>query len=308
VSRLLDDVIALKHKDEAIDNFLRRMQSEKAPAIEISEVAKVYLADGKTWKIEDFPCVAPPFRCFWLEARLPYPGVRCGCAVSAEESRTSTAHRWSCRADIIVAQDPIDPVYLGAYFCFVDSSGTLVGLPDELRKKVDGHPGTITLAHDITGPPRAIFMPSPRLGTDSVGKRLVLDTIQPWASWIVGLTLCALSFLHCRGVTLLDAPPVSAKLARARERRGKAPLVRFEVLQIGPAVHRLRQESNTPDGESIKRALHICRGHFIHYDGQDGRGLLFGKHKAIVWQPQHVRGTLEAGKVIKDYAVRTGTP
>lgn len=53
----------------------------------------------------------------------------------------------------------------------------------------------------------------------------------------------------------------------------------------------------------MKKALHICRGHFKHY-GRDGKGLLFGKHKATVWIPMHVRGDIEEGAVVKDHSVK----
>ena len=50
----------------------------------------------------------------------------------------------------------------------------------------------------------------------------------------------------------------------------------------------------------LKKALHICRGHFATYT-QDAP--LFGNFVGTVWKPQHVRGNAQHGAVVKDYRV-----
>jgi hypothetical protein len=57
----------------------------------------------------------------------------------------------------------------------------------------------------------------------------------------------------------------------------------------------------------LKRALHICRGHFKDYTK---RGL-FGKIHGVFWWSEHLAGALQRGLVKKEYSVRPpagGTP
>jgi hypothetical protein len=60
-------------------------------------------------------------------------------------------------------------------------------------------------------------------------------------------------------------------------------------------LQKTAQENHT----GLKRALHICRGHFAHYEDKG----LFGKYKGRFWIPQHVRGSIETGAALKDYQV-----
>jgi len=48
------------------------------------------------------------------------------------------------------------------------------------------------------------------------------------------------------------------------------------------------------------RAYHLVRGHFATYS-EERR--LFGKHVGTFFIPAHVRGSAEAGAVVKDYAL-----
>ena len=61
--------------------------------------------------------------------------------------------------------------------------------------------------------------------------------------------------------------------------------------------------STTPAGEQhdVKKALHICRGHFK--DFREGRGL-FGRTKGLFWWDAQVRGTIDAGISDHEYNVK----
>lgn len=61
----------------------------------------------------------------------------------------------------------------------------------------------------------------------------------------------------------------------------------------------LRTEGQS-ETTGLKRALHICRGHFAHY-GDDKP--LFGKYTGTFWRPMHARGKVEQGVVVKDYKI-----
>jgi hypothetical protein len=124
--------------------------------------------------------------------------------------------------------------------------------------------------------------------------------------WYLGRTflhpcLLALSFMHCRNVKVIDEMP-PPKLSKKFKRKTGRPLLRYRMLMIDHMKEILEHEGHmSTDG--LKRALHICRGHFASY-GKSGKGLLFGKHVATVWVPMHLRGSTEEGAVIKDYDVK----
>ena len=108
-----------------------------------------------------------------------------------------------------------------------------------------------------------------------------------------------LSFLHCKNVVLkTEAPP--EKLNRAYQKRHGKPLSRFHTLEIEPMKQVLRTEGKSEE-TGLKRAIHICRGHFADYS--DGKGL-FGKYHGRYWIPAHVKGTKSEGIVMKRYNVK----
>lgn len=111
--------------------------------------------------------------------------------------------------------------------------------------------------------------------------------------------LLALSFMHCKNVTL-DAVDPDAALNRERRKAGLKPFVRYHTINIEPMKQVLRTEGGVEEN-GLKRALHICRGHFATYsDSFMGRPLA---EPMTVWRPAHVRGQASEGVVFKDYRV-----
>lgn len=116
--------------------------------------------------------------------------------------------------------------------------------------------------------------------------------------------MLAISFMHCRNVSLdTTTPPrhiVRNKNAKRRGEKDYQP-VTFKTLDIRPMREILqRAGAGAERGQGTQRALHICRGHFRHY--QEGRGL-FGKYAGTFWVPQHVRGAGVLGTISKDYRI-----
>ena len=109
--------------------------------------------------------------------------------------------------------------------------------------------------------------------------------------------LMANSFLACKNVSARDVAP---RITRQMRRHGPLPIT-YKVLDIGPATRILNDEGDAA-GQGIKRALHICRGHFAHYTPD---ALLFGKYEGTFWHPMHLRGNRKSGVVVKDYRVQT---
>lgn len=111
--------------------------------------------------------------------------------------------------------------------------------------------------------------------------------------------LLATSFMHCKNVARIEnVPPEKINARRIKE--GKQPLVKYYTLQIEPMREVLKREGGS-EACGLKRALHICRGHFATYDEKP----LFGRVKGTFWIPQHTRGSAKHGIVAKDYSVDT---
>lgn len=109
--------------------------------------------------------------------------------------------------------------------------------------------------------------------------------------------LLATSFTHCKNVTRIEHVPPE-KINKRRAKEGKPPLTKYYTLQIDPMREVLRKEGGY-ESNGLKRAMHICRGHFAIYDEKP----LFGKVKGTFWIPQHVKGSKTVGEIKKDYNV-----
>lgn len=110
----------------------------------------------------------------------------------------------------------------------------------------------------------------------------------------------ALSFMHCKNVIVqqVEHPP---KLQKARVRRGKRPLITYHVLEVHP-IRKILEAEGEAHKTGLKKALHICRGHFKDY--MEGPGL-FGKIHGIFWWDAHIRGNKKLGMALKDYQVES---
>jgi hypothetical protein len=111
--------------------------------------------------------------------------------------------------------------------------------------------------------------------------------------------LLAICFMHCRNVKVVEVKPDPRESERELRKFGK-PLVTYRILEIDHLKATLRTEGQS-ETLGLKRALHICRGHFAHYTEERP---LFGKKAGTFWIPQHLRGSAEAGRVEKMYSVK----
>ena len=111
---------------------------------------------------------------------------------------------------------------------------------------------------------------------------------------IMGL---ALNFLHCKNVTIEREKygPITVQ----KDKYGKKKEFRkyYHILSIEPMKKILESSGNAKE-TGIKRAFHICRGHFRTYSETKK---LFGKVAGTFWIENHVRGSKEVGEVYKDY-------
>jgi hypothetical protein len=118
---------------------------------------------------------------------------------------------------------------------------------------------------------------------------------------ILGLpAFLAISFMNCKNVTT-TIHETDRHLNRERQKHGLKPFLRYHTIDIEPMKRVLRTEGKI-ESTGLKRALHICRGHFATYSEERP---LFGKVAGTFWIPSHVRGTTEEGIVVSDYQVLT---
>ena len=236
--------------------------------------------DQEYWDADDFPNLAPPFGKYWIEFKR----------VTSINSEIYGEIRDSFLPEI---------EYFGA---LVES------------EEVEGQDWKWTTNHTffaggkngIVGP-SAIFV----LLIDESGRaisrgRWLLQTNSQetmghltrfWGSISIPINL-AVSFMHCKNVVLENRAPHERRSRQWLKKKGRK-LVRYHVLEIDRMKTVLATEGQ--EGEvGLKRALHICRGHFKDY--REGAGL-FGKYPVLVWTPDHLRGSADQGVVLKDYKV-----
>jgi hypothetical protein len=274
------------------------LDDPQLPIITADNVAEYYYqgTDQEYWDLrQDFPNLAPPFSVFWIEHKMQTR------IHSKEKGDTDMGH--------LGMREPRSGFLFGALKADARTEwGSLNGTFPEgthwlcgiemftywgLREKGDapeGPTGTFFLYLDKAG--RAIDVPQLALYTNAQALENdpqmveVLKHLMQWAH----PALLTISFLHCKNVKTVEEK-VSDKLAkRTLERHGYKPSPHHTLI-IEPLKDILRKEgghASAAGGNTLQKALHICRGHFRDY--REGKGL-FGKYHQMVWTPQTVRGT-----------------
>lgn len=124
------------------------------------------------------------------------------------------------------------------------------------------------------------------------------DNLQEQATLLLqdGFTVTSIAqcFCHCKNV---DTPVVARppKLAHAQVKRHNIPAINYNVINILPIQHVLKDEAAYTGGTGTIKALSICRGHFKDYTTSG----LFGKHKGVYFWNQQLKagGTQRVYKV-----------
>ena len=248
----------------------------------------------------DVPTLAPPFRRFWIEYSVPQDGSWMK-DIGAEFSVYDDP-LWVCRQDNELIKCGGAPPGSKSRWILIVQAWIRARLPTELLAypmmfayhvgsdgEIIGRCGAVD---DRDGQP---------LVSGDVWDRQFSDSTVNELDWVLWPCAVAISFGHCKNVRHVEHIP-GGKLEKARLKRGRKPTLRYYTLEIDPMREVLRREGHS-DTLGLKQAMHICRGHFKDYR-QSG---LFGKIKGVFWWDQAVRGTAEAGVVVKDYSVKAPT-
>jgi len=316
--------------DSALTPEVMKESIRKLPVIVADQVAELVFADpSRAWTPKDIPNAAPPFEEFFVEWTAQGPSERetdtqitamvaFSCIkingpreleLQRARSRVSGAPpvfastamigKWVCSADVLTdvggVGDSPGPIFQAGFVHYaVDEKGAIV---------------------DVLGKP---FHSSPSLNL----RELLRGMADRFLIEIVQVALVAVTFMHSRSATLsehtLQAPRWARRRAEKEGRKPPAP-IRYHVLEIEPVVEMLKAQGGLGSGSGLKKALHLCRGHFRIYgvlDKETGtykpkgdKGGIFGRRSpesyGMFWTPSHERGSEERGRVEKDYDVKT---
>lgn len=253
------------------------------PIVVVDNVVDYFFSlPSEKWAAEDFPCIAPPWPRFVLESRAPR-------LINREGRIEHTNHGVRAASGVLV-----DTIRDGSgewclrFAMFARSGGDLAWMPYLLLVGV-ATDGSIRLLDDGQD-----CSPDSYIGMLALG-----DAPPDWEQRLGDLWpyLFALSLINCKNTTLREQSP-PPKLARAAAKRGR-PIHRHHVLEIEPMREVLRSEGQS-DEVGLRRAVHICRGHFKDYREHG----LFGRNHGVYWWSQYARGSASEGIVTKDYAVQ----
>lgn len=280
-------------------------------AVDISEAARWIMEDSpqEIWDYrQDFPSLAPPWPFAWYEWRTPR-FVRDGDKITHLPMRPT----FGCLVISFPVPKNLRQKTLAAdipfHLCQFSKQATAEQIT-ERRQMTE-----VALASGLEIGWLCKFSVVAQLGSkppkwlseywtylDMEGKPITELSLEA-APIIVGLSIevCfAISLLHCKNVEVVDIP-IAAKVQQSREDKGYAGIL-YKTLVVNSLRHQARAEigEDREPGASVRRALHIVRGHFKDYRDTG----LFGKHHDIYWWDMYARGDIGQGEIRKDYVVR----
>lgn len=236
--------------------------------------------ERQIWGPEDFGPVRPPFDALWLEWTIPKnpvidllpripPGRKCG-------------------ALVCLTRDD------GGQFIiqtFTEGAGATEGIvalpPVHFNLNDDGASDLIPMVGATEGAHLAAMM-----GVD-INKAL------SEIAALCHVPLLALSFMHCRNITIEDVPGPPPKVARKRAARlgfGETKMTRIRL----PGAARTARTPTEVRNAVGQAPLHMVRGHFKTYT-EDAP--LFGKRTGTYWWGWQARGNQANGVHVPTYEV-----
>ena len=273
--------------------------------VDIANVAKYYSQRGeKRLSVRDFPKTLSPWRKAFFEH--PYFGVK-GVDEAGIKRLIDRYGHWVRVIDRKDEPDGFDDLVSSfgpVPFHALEVRFIQIIYSYELHHRHDGRrpigEGRFVLFYDHDG---EILTPNPGgLAGVLYAPRLAHDpqTMQSYMTqWFYELAplFLSISLAHCKNVSIAEREAHVAIPKRGRA--PKEPSVKYKTLVIDAMKQTLRTEGGIAKN-GLKKALHICRGHFATYTADKP---LFGKITGTVWKPMHTRGTKSRGEVKKDYRI-----
>ena len=119
-------------------------------------------------------------------------------------------------------------------------------------------------------------------------------------AWLTFTALQVTSMLHCSNVTFKDEERDEG-ITRSYNKKNRIVGVKYKILVISDTKTASRKSSKTKDTVDRTVPQHNRRGHFAIYKDKP----LFGKFRGTIWIPDHVVGSKANGIVVKDYKMTT---
>lgn len=284
---------------------------KRGPVITIEAISEYYaMTDQESWGFEDFPNCAPPFRSCVLQWTTPNRIKRKGRDELINVQSQQAVVMYSFDREDEFGRETLEKLSAKQFPDTEGSELTAKQAIDQCRWVVSFSMWIAPFDRQCVGKAHCLGVKAlvmvDRAGRGIYGclsgpllHRLAALPDGVNGAWCtIHVALLAISFMHCKNITIKDDRD---SLPSAKwHRRQRVPVVTNKVLNIAPMREVLRREGGS-DEVGGKRALHICRGHFSTYNDE---APLFGKITGTFWVPQHVRGTKEAGEVVKDYEIR----
>jgi hypothetical protein len=239
------------------------------------------ISRGSFLGMAHLPPIPPPWENIWVEYK------NSGALISySRESYSrefnSLGVKWGVHAKIYIKN-----TFIYASILLLDERGNILDISNHEKK--DYIWGLLTNTTDSC--------PKDTYGATYVRDRNIKDEKDvPFAH--MQTALMAIAFTNCKNVTT-NKTVIDEKLRKKRREKGKLPIFKYYTLNINPIKQVLKTEGSS-DSLGIKKALHICRGHFANYE--EGKGL-FGRLHGTYWVPMHVKGNSRYGEVKKDYKI-----
>ncbi len=244
----------------------------------------------------DFPNMAPPWPMNWFEFTIPPTMNLGGKIVSNSNSRVIK------KVGIFRLSHELDDSFFMNHVVFIDGLYGFFPLSyigfkcDSCGKFLDNKDKTV-----VTCPLPSTVEYIKRLHPNISDKSFkeLIEKMYRFADSLLKPVYFANSLVHCKNVQLKETD-IPIKLISKRKKKSKLPFLRFNTVVIDAMKTTLKTEGKS-DKVGLKKALHICRGHFATYT-EDAP--LFGRVTGTFWKSMHLRGNKKVGVVVKDYQIK----
>jgi hypothetical protein len=239
----------------------------------------ITVSDQEYWDLmQDFPNIAPPYPVMWFEHVVPQ-------IFNSKTSGLHTEQHGFKKFGLLVMSIPGIKLGEGKWLSHIH---LFIETKEEVIAK---SPVECSIGINSDGSPTGLFTLEVEKKNEEWLKRNKITSL----IMEIAPTLLAICFMHCKNVTIKTNNPI-----RKCNHTQHAPMVSYNTIDIEP-MKKVLKHNGKSEVTGIRKALHICRGHFKDY--RDNAGLGRGHAKGIYWWSQHIRGSAKFGTVISDYEV-----